>query len=90
MPSGPRRPWFHLGVLATGFVLGGFLTALLRRFLPESPTRDFFTFSVQPSLGPARIDLLVIDFTIGPIGVDASLLAVVGVVVAYLIARRLF
>ncbi len=90
MPSGPRRPWFHLGVLVTGFALGGFLTELLRRFLPESPTRDFFTFAVQPSIGPAAIDLLVVDLTLGPVSLDVSILSVVGVVLAYLLARSLF
>ena len=90
MAGGPRRPWFYAGILVTGFVLGGFLTALLRRFLPDSPTKDFFTFAVQPELGPARIDLLVINFTLGPVGLDVSLLAVVGVVLAWLVARSLF
>lgn len=90
MRAGPRRPLFHLGVLTTGFLLGGFLTALLRHFLPESPTKDFFTFAVQPSFGPAQIDLLVVNFTLGPVGLDVSLLSVVGVVLAYLVARSLF
>ncbi len=52
MAIGPRRPAFYVGVLAIGFVLGGFLSALLRRFLPASPAKDFFTWTVTPSLGP--------------------------------------
>ena len=36
MASGPHRPGWYLGVLITGFLTGGFLTALLRRWLPES------------------------------------------------------
>jgi len=90
MPAGPRRPWFYIGVLLCGFILGGFMTALLRRFLPESPTRDFFTFAVHPTFGPAQIDLLVVNFTLGPVALDVSLLSVVGVVLAYLVARSLF
>ncbi|MEK6688028.1 MAG: DUF4321 domain-containing protein [Gemmatimonadota bacterium] len=90
MRGGPRRPLYHLGILTMGFLLGGFMTALLRRFLPESPTKDFFTFAVQPSFGPAQIDLLVVNFTLGPVGLDVSLLSVVGVVLAYLVARTLF
>lgn len=90
MPTGPRRPRFYATILVVGFLVGGFLTAFLRRMLPESPTKDFFTFSVTPGLGPVRIDLLVIDFTIGPVGVDLSLLSLVGVVLAYLIAKSLF
>ena len=34
MPIGPRRPLFYIGVLSTGFVLGAFLSELLREFLP--------------------------------------------------------
>jgi hypothetical protein len=90
MPAGPRRPRFYLGVLVTGFLLGGFLTAFLRRFLPDSPTKDFFTYAVQPELGPVPVNLLVVHFTLGPVAVDVSLLSLVGVVLAYLIARSLF
>jgi hypothetical protein len=36
------------------------------------------------------MDLLVISFTLGPIGLHVSLLSMIGVLVAYLIARSLF
>jgi len=87
---GPRRPLFHLGVLATGFVFGGLLHALLRRFLPQGAAKEFFTTAVTPTFGPVHVDLLVVSVTLGPIGIDVSLLAVVGVAVAYLVARSLF
>ena len=90
MAYGPRRPLFYLGVLAAGFVLGGFLHALLRRFLPQGAAKEFFTTSVTPTLGPVHVDLLVVSITLGPIGLDVSLLAVVGVAIAYFVARSLF
>jgi hypothetical protein len=90
MAGSPRRPRFYLAILVAGFVLGGFFTAFLRRFLPDSPTKDFFTSAVQPGIGPIPIDLIVVHFTIGPAGLDVSLLSVVGVVLAYLVARSLF
>ena len=90
MPPGPRRPLFYLSVLAVGFVLGGLLQAFLRRFLPQGPAKEVFTWSVTPTLGPIHVDLLVMSLTLGPVGLDVSLLAVVGVVVAYLVARSLF
>lgn len=90
MARGPRRPWFHLGVLATGFVVGGLLHALLRRFLPQGAAKEFFTTAVTPTFGPVHVDLLVVSVTLGPVGVDVSLLAVIGVAVAYLVARSLF
>jgi hypothetical protein len=88
--QGPRRPLFYFGVLATGFVLGGFLHALLRRFLPQGAAREFFTTAVTPTLGPVHVDMLVVSITLGPIGFDVSLLALVGVAIAYFVARSLF
>jgi hypothetical protein len=87
---GPRRPLFYLGWLAGGFVLGGFLHALLRRFLPEGAAKEFFTTAVTPTVGPVHVDLLIVSITLGPIGFDVSVLAVVCVVIAYLVARSLF
>ena len=40
--------------------------------------------------GPISMDLLVINFTLGPVGLHVSLLSLIGVLVAYLIARSLF
>jgi hypothetical protein len=48
------------------------------------------TTAVHPTLGPVSVDLLVLDFTLGPVGLDVTLLSLVGVLVAYLIARSLF
>jgi len=79
-----------MGVLVSGFIAGGFLTALLRRFLPASAARDFFTTAVSPTIGPVSVDLLVVNFTLGPIGLDVTLLSLVGVLAAYFIARSLF
>jgi len=87
---GPRRPLFYVGVLAIGFVLGGFLSALLRRFLPPGPAKEFFTWTVTPAVGPVHLDLLIFSVTLGPIGLEVSLLGIVGVILAYLLARSLF
>jgi hypothetical protein len=90
MPSGPRRPRFYLGVLLVGFLLGGFLNAFLKSVLPDSPTKTFFTFSVTPEFGPVPINLLVVHFTIGPVGLELSLMSLIGVALAYLVAKSLF
>lgn len=90
MARGPRRPLFYLGVLGSGFVLGGFLHVLLRRFLPQGAAKEFFTTAVTPTFGPVHLDLLVVSITLGPIGLEVSLLSVLGVVVAYFVARSLF
>jgi len=93
--TGPRgsskhRPGFHLLVLAIGFIVGGFLTQFARRFLPAGAVKEFLTTGVTPSMGPLPLDLIILKFAIGPIALDVSLLSLVGVLVAYLIARSLF
>lgn len=90
MANVPRRPAFYLAILSSGFVLGGFLSALLRRVLPAGAPKEVLTFTVTPTFGPVSVNLLVLSFTIGPIGLNVSVLAVVGVVLAYLLARSLF
>jgi uncharacterized protein DUF4321 len=90
MPSGPQRPRFYLGVLVIGFIVGGFLTAFFRRWLPDSAAREFLTTSANPVFGPVSMDLLVVNFTLGPVGLQVSLLSLIGVLVAYLVARSLF
>ncbi len=87
---GPRRPGFYLGVLTAGFVVGGFITALLDRFLPESTFKAFFVSTWTPTVGPVSVDLLVLNFTLGPVGLAVSLLSLAGVMVAYFVARSLF
>jgi hypothetical protein len=87
---GPRRPAFYVGVLSVGFVLGGFVSAMMRRFLPAGPAKEFFTWTVTPTVGPIHLDLVILQMTLGPVGLQVSLLGLVGIVIAYLVARSLF
>lgn len=96
MPPGPRsstarhRPLFHALVLAAGFVVGGVLTELGRIFLPTGAVKRVLTLGVAPSLGPLKVDLVLIAFSVGPVVIDVSVLGVLGILIAYLIARSLF
>ncbi|MEP6833569.1 MAG: DUF4321 domain-containing protein [Gemmatimonas sp.] len=81
---------FHIAVLAVGFVVGGVLTQVARLFLPSGAVKEFLTAGVAPSVGPLSIDLVILKFTLGPVALDVSLLSLVGVLIAYLIARSLF
>ena len=90
MANVPRRPLFYLGVLSAGFVLGGFLHALLKRILPEGAPKEVLTFAMTPELGPFSLNLLVVSFTIGPMAITVSIMALIGVVLAYLLAKSLF
>ncbi|AMW05072.1 DUF4321 domain-containing protein [Gemmatimonas sp.] len=92
MAKGPskHRPVFHLLVLASGFVSGGLLTQVARRFLPAGAVKEFLTTGVTPAVGPLPVDLIILKFAVGPVALDVSLLSLLGVLIAYLIARSLF
>ena len=49
MATGPHRPGFYLGVLISGFILGGFVTALLGQFLPDSTFKQVFVSTWTPT-----------------------------------------
>lgn len=88
--SSKHRPGFHALVLTIGFIVGGLLTQVARRFLPAGAVKEFLTSGVTPSWGPLPIDLIIVKFAVGPVALDVSLLSLLGVLVAYLIARSLF
>lgn len=88
--SSKHRPGFHALVLTIGFIVGGLMTQVARRFLPAGAVKEFLTSGVTPSWGPLPIDLIIVKFAIGPIALDVSLLSLLGVLIAYLIARSLF
>lgn len=92
MAKGPskHRPVFHLLVLASGFVSGGLLAQVARRFLPAGAVKEFLTTGVTPAIGPLPVDLIILKFAVGPVALDVSLLSLLGVLIAYLIARSLF
>lgn len=88
--SAKHRPGYHALVLSIGFIVGGAFTEIARRWLPAGAVKEFLTTGVTPSLGPLPIDLVIIKFSVGPVALDVSILGLVGVLVAYLIARSLF
>ena len=88
--SAKHRPVFHAVVLTVGFVLGGLFTQVARMFLPAGAAKQFLTAGVTPSFGPIPINLIIINFSVGPVAIDVSVMAVLGVLIAYLIARSLF
>ncbi len=88
--SRTTRIGFHALVLAIGFVVGGAFTQIARKFMPPGAVKEFLTTGVTPSLGPLHVDLVILTFAVGPVALDVSLLSLVGVLIAYLIARSLF
>ena len=76
--------------MSIGFVVGGFMTMLARKFLPVGAVKEFLTSGLQPSVGPLQVDLIILKFALGPVALDVTVLSLVGVLIAYLIARSLF
>ena len=87
--SSKHRPGFHALVLIIGFVVGSVMQQAARILFPPGAAKQFLTAGVTPSFGPTPIDLGLIKFSFG-VALDVSLLSLVGVLVAYLIARSLF
>ena len=88
--SSKHRPGFHAMVLALGFIAGGAMQQAARILFPAGAAKEFLTAGVTASVGPLPIDLVIIRFALGPVAIDVSILSLVGVLVAYLIARSLF
>jgi hypothetical protein len=88
--SSKHRPGFHAIVLTIGFIAGGAMQQAARILFPAGAAKEFLTAGVTASFGPLQIDLVLIKFALGPVAVDVSILSLVGVLVAYLIARSLF
>ena len=63
---------------------------LARKFLPVGAVKEFLTSGLQPSVGPLQVDLIILKFALGPVALDVTVLSLVGVLIAYLIARSLF
>jgi hypothetical protein len=76
--------------LTIGFVAGGAMQQAARILFPAGAAKEFLTAGVTASFGPLNIDLVLIKFALGPVAIDVSILSLVGVLVAYLIARSLF
>lgn len=90
LPRARHRPGFYALILTVGFIVGGVLNVVARRFLPTGAVKEFLTTGVTPTFGPLHIDLVILKFVLGPMALNVSLLSLLGVVLAYLIARSLF
>ncbi|MGQ0537643.1 MAG: DUF4321 domain-containing protein [Gemmatimonadaceae bacterium] len=89
-PIARHRPGFYALILAIGFMVGGLLNVVARRYFPAGAVKELLTTGVTPSFGPLHVDLVILKFALGPVAMDVSLLSLVGVLLAYLVARSLF
>jgi hypothetical protein len=73
--------------LVLGLFLGGLLTELSVRFLPDSGPRDFLTYSVSASVGPFYLDLVAVSITLGPLVLTLNVLTLVGIGIVAFVTR---
>lgn len=74
--------------LVLGLFLGGLLTALVERTLPEgTASREFLLTSVDASLGPLSVDLVAMAFVLGPVTLSLNFLTLVGIAIVAFIVR---
>ena len=70
-----------------GLLLGGLLTQISESFLPAGSGKTFLTMSVEASVGPLAVDLVVVGFTIGPLTLSLNVLTLVGIGIVAFIVR---
>jgi hypothetical protein len=89
-PSQNHRLKYHALVVTIGLIAGGTIQAISRQFLPPGPAKEFLTTGLAPYLPAIRVPLILLEFTFGPAAIDVSVLSLLGILIAYLIARSLF
>jgi hypothetical protein len=86
--SGRRSIIRFAWTLVLGMFLGGLLTKLTERTLPEgTATYEFLLTSVDASVGPLSVDLVAMAFALGPVTLSLNFLTLVGVAIVALIVR---
>lgn len=86
--TGRRSVIRFLWTLVLGLFLGGLLTTLLERTLPEgTASREFLLTSVDASLGPLSVDLVAVAFVLGPVTLSLNFLTLVGIAIVAFIVR---
>jgi hypothetical protein len=88
--SSRNRVIYHALVITIGMVTGGALQAVSRQFLPAGPAKEFLTAGLTLYMVPQPINLILMRVTLGPLAIDVSLVSLLGILLAYLVARSLF
>jgi len=76
----------YVVILVAGLLIGGLFGQMLVWVLPDGVVREMFLTSVEGSFGPAKLDLGVLNFTVGA-GLRLNIMSVVGVFIASYLFR---
>lgn len=74
-------------VAVTGALLGSFLGKALAALFPQGRLRDMLATEITAGLHPARVDLHVVDLTVGCL-FHLNVLSVVGIIAAAWLYRK--
>lgn len=77
---------FVLGVLLLGAMLGSLCGELIKSALPEGVVKEVFLRSIDISVGPGILDLVMFSITLG-FTLKFNLIGLVGLAVAYYLIR---
>ena len=88
--SSKHRPGFHALVLAIGFIVGARMQQAARILFPAGAAKQFLTAGVTAVVRAVAHRSRPDQVFFRTVALDVSLLSLVGVLVAYLIARSLF
>jgi hypothetical protein len=76
----------YLIVLIVGLLISRLFGQILVWVLPEGVVSEMFLTSIEGSFGPAKLDLSVINMTLG-VGVRLNIMSVVGILLASYLFR---
>jgi len=75
-----------IGVLVLGAILGSLVGEVLKMAVPDGVVKEVFLTSVDLTVGPGVLDMIVFSVTIG-FKLSINLVAILGMVGAYYVLR---
>ncbi len=75
-----------IGSLLLGAVIGSFAGELIKAAIPNGIVKEVFLRSIDISMGPAALDLIMFTITLG-ISFKINLIGIVGIGAAYYLLR---
>ncbi|MBI3291955.1 MAG: DUF4321 domain-containing protein [Elusimicrobia bacterium] len=88
MPLTARNVVMFGGVLVVGALIGSFLGAFLGMMFPIGPVHDLFSQHITAGLEPMRLNLQVVELTLGCV-VKLNMTSILGILASAFLFRTL-
>lgn len=72
---------FIIFIVILGALLGSAVGEILGLMLPAGVVKDFFLKSAMASIGPGKIDIILVTFTLG-MSIKLNITGVIGILIA--------